>query len=235
MAQRGGLVPTKGAERGVVSIKPGGVGSQVAFLRAHLVDWGCHKLPLAHERVWWETQRVGVVVRKRERAPMLYHESLCPPFQGAVGVGHDCVRRQCREVREESSVDQRDKRKALEEGKSKMHQCIHWEMGAQWGRGWGVFQLSGMTLGARRVHRARWKSGALVLSSAGKDLQRWAEAGYIDIGKEMSLRAAIRLLCGRSTVSGGRHDSAARIGTGVERKQLVTHLCTCRQWTSILL
>ena len=99
----------------------------------------------------------------------------------------------------------------------------------------GVFQLSGMTLGSRRVHRARWESGALALSRVGKDLQRRAEAGLIDVGKEMSLRTVIRLLCGRRTVSGGRHNSAARIGTGVDRKQLVTHLCTCRQWTSILL
>ena len=45
MAERLGLVPTEGAERGVVSVKPGGVGSQVAFLRAHLVDVACHKLP----------------------------------------------------------------------------------------------------------------------------------------------------------------------------------------------
>ena len=103
------------------------------------------------------------------------------------------------------------------------------------GEGSGVLQLSGMTLGARRVHRARWESGALVLSSVGKDLQRHAEAGLIDVGEEMSLGAAIRLLCGRSTMSGGRHDTAARISTGVDRKQLETHLCTCSQWTSILL
>ena len=45
MAKRLGLVPTKGAERGVMSIKPGGVGSQVAFLRVHLMDAACHKLP----------------------------------------------------------------------------------------------------------------------------------------------------------------------------------------------
>ena len=45
MAERLGLVSTEGAERGVVSIKPGGVGSQVTFLRALLVDTSCHKLP----------------------------------------------------------------------------------------------------------------------------------------------------------------------------------------------
>ena len=45
MAERLGLVSTDRAERGVVSIKPGGVGSQVTFLGAHLVDAACHKLP----------------------------------------------------------------------------------------------------------------------------------------------------------------------------------------------
>ena len=52
MAERRGLIYTKVAEQGVVSIKPGGVGSQVAFQRAHLLDARCHKLPQAHERVW---------------------------------------------------------------------------------------------------------------------------------------------------------------------------------------
>ena len=42
MAERLGLVPTKGAEHGVVNIKPGAVGSQVTFLRAHLMDATCH-------------------------------------------------------------------------------------------------------------------------------------------------------------------------------------------------
>ena len=37
---------------------------------------------------------------------MPHHERLCLPFQGAVGVGHDFVARQCREVGEESRVDQ---------------------------------------------------------------------------------------------------------------------------------
>ena len=49
-------------------------------------------------------------------------------------------------------------------------------------------------LEARHVHRARWESGALVLSSAGEDLQRRAEAELIDVGEELSLRATIRLL-----------------------------------------
>ena len=45
MAERLGLVPAKGAEGGFVSIEPGGVGGLVTFLRAHLIDAACHKLP----------------------------------------------------------------------------------------------------------------------------------------------------------------------------------------------
>ena len=52
MAERHKLIPTMGAERGVVTIKPGGVGSQVALLGAHLVDAARHKLSQTHERVW---------------------------------------------------------------------------------------------------------------------------------------------------------------------------------------
>ena len=48
VAERLGLVPTKRAERGVVSIKQGSVDSHVAFLRVHLVDAACHKLPQSH-------------------------------------------------------------------------------------------------------------------------------------------------------------------------------------------
>ena len=89
----------------------------------------------------------------------------------------------------------------------------------------GVFQLRGITLGARRVPRDRWESGALAFNSQRKDLQRRAEAGLMEVGEETSLSAAIGLVCGRRPESGGRHDSAERIGTGVDQKQLVTHLC----------
>ena len=75
---------------------------------------------------------MGVVVRESERAPIFHHKSLCRPFQGTVGVGHDFVARQCHEVREETRVDKQSKRKAFDEGKSKMRQCIHWEMGVHW-------------------------------------------------------------------------------------------------------
>ena len=47
---------------------------------------------------------------------MLHHECLCSPLQGAVGVGHDFVARQCREVSEESRVDHWGKGEALKEG-----------------------------------------------------------------------------------------------------------------------
>ena len=90
----------------------------------------------------------------------------------------------------------------------------------------GVLQLSGITLGARRVHKDRWESGAMAFNSEGKDLQRRTEAGLMEVGEETSLSAAFRLLCGRRTESGGRHDSAERIGKGVDRKQLVTHFWT---------
>ena len=43
----------------------------------------------------------------------------------------------------------------------------------------------------------------------------------MEVGEETSLRAAILLLCRRRTERGGKHDSAATIGTGVDRKQLV--------------
>ena len=60
-----------------------------------------------------------------------------------------------------------------------------------------------MTLGATWLHKARWESGAIVLSSVGKDLERRAEAGLIDVGEEMSLRAAI---CVTNLTKQGRFD-----------------------------
>ena len=66
---------------------------------------------------------------------MFHHKRLCPPLQGAVGVGHDFIARQCREVGEECSVDQRGIREALKEGNGKMCKCIHREMGTHW---WGA-------------------------------------------------------------------------------------------------
>ena len=166
---------------------------------------------------------------------MLHHESLCPQFQGAGGIGHNFVASQSREVREASGVQK--------QGKIRLRRRGSVRSASPSSGGWvrtgeeesGVFRLGGMALGGMREHRVRWKSITLVLSSAGKDLQRRPEAGLIHVREKMSLRAAIRLLCGRSTVSGGRHYSAASIGTGVDGKELVTHLCTCHKWTTISL
>ena len=71
---------------------------------------------------------MGVVAQEVKGASMIHHESLCPPLQGKVGLGHDCVATQCREVREESRVDQQGKRLLRQGGKSKMRQAIHREM-----------------------------------------------------------------------------------------------------------
>ena len=137
MAERFGLVPTKGAVLEVVSIKPGGMSNQVAFQRAHLVVAASHKLPQAHEQVWCEAKGIGVVVRERERTPVVYHECLHSQLQGTVGVGHDFITRQGGEVGEEGRVDEWSKRKVLEERNtgSKMYQRVHWKMGTHWGRG----------------------------------------------------------------------------------------------------
>ena len=64
---------------------------------------------------------------------MLYHECLCPSLQGAVGVGHYFVARQCREVWKESRVNHWGKGEALKEGESEVRQCIYREMGTHWG------------------------------------------------------------------------------------------------------
>ena len=93
----------------------------------------------------------------------------------------------------------------------------------------GVFQFSSMTLGAKRVQRAQWESGALALSKEGKERQSRAEIGLTVGGEEISGKVTIRLLCLSRTQSGGRHDSAERIGIGIKWKQLATHLCTRRK------
>ena len=84
-------------------------------------------------------QWVRVVVPEGERAPILHHERLCPPPQGWVGVGHDFVARQCREVGAESRVNQRGIRVPLKERNGEMGQCIDWEVGTYWGGAeWGL-------------------------------------------------------------------------------------------------
>ena len=133
-----------------------------------------------------------MVAQKRKGRSLIHHEPLGPLLEGTVGAGHDLIARQGEEVREESGVDQRGKGRVPQKGNSEMCQCVHREMGGHWGEGSGVFQLSGITSGAGRVHRARWELDALALSRAGKDLQR--RAGLRVVGEEISLRAAIRLL-----------------------------------------
>ena len=70
---------------------------------------------------------------------MLNNERPCRPFKAGVGGSHEFVAGLCGEVREESRVDQQGKRMACVEGKSKMRQCVHWEMGAHWrGAEWSL-------------------------------------------------------------------------------------------------
>ena len=105
--------------------------------------------------------------------------------------------------------------------------CVVGERGAELSVEWHHFGCQVCAQGPTGV-------GRRAFSSAGKDLQRQAEAGLIEVGEETSLRAAIGLLCGRRTESRGRPDSAARMGIPVDRKQLLTHHCTGRQLTFTL-
>ena len=120
-------------------------------------------------------QWVRVVVREGERAPMLYHERLCPPLQGGVGVGHDFVARQSREVREEGRVDQRGIREALKERNGKMRECIHWEMGTYLGgaeRGlpvkWHDIRVQACAQGPMRVRRPSFDQSGKGPAEAGR-------------------------------------------------------------------
>ena len=97
-------------------------------------------------------------------------------------------------VRKESGIDKRRKRKVLQESNVEMCLCVYWEMGAHGEEGSGVFLLRSVMLGARSVHRARWETGALALSSMGKVLESRAETGLRVVGEEMSLRVVICLL-----------------------------------------
>ena len=64
------------------------------------------------------------------------------------------------------------------------------------------------------------------------DLCSLAATGLISRGEEVSLRAAMHCWCSISRVRGGRQDSIARTGIGVEEKQLVVHLWTLLQKVS---
>ena len=59
-------------------------------------------------------------------------------------------------------------------------------------------------------------------------------AGLISEGEEVSLRATMRWRCSISSRRGGRLDSIARMGIGVEAKQLVVHLWTFLQMVASL-
>ena len=106
---------------------------------------------------------------------MVHDERLCPPLKGAVGVGHDFVARQCGEVGEESRVDQRGIREALKEGKGKMHKCIHWEMGTNWGGAeqglpvkWHDIRVQECAQGPMRVQRPRFEQRGKGPAEAGR-------------------------------------------------------------------
>ena len=90
---------------------------------------------------------------------MRHYESLCPPFEGVLDVGHDFLARQCREVREESRVDQQGKREAEMEGKSEMHQCIHREMDAYWGGAERNFQVEWHNIRGQALAPGRTRIG----------------------------------------------------------------------------
>ena len=92
-----------------------------------------------------------------------------------------------------------------------------------------VFQESGITLGGRRVQRARWESGTRCLRREGKDGQRQPAARLIVGAAQTSLREAIRRLCGMMAWRGGMQASADSMGMGVDVKQFDTQCLTCRQ------
>ena len=94
--------------------------------------------------------------------------------------------------------------------------------------------MRGRFAGLSLVRRERWHWGDLNADLLGTDLWRRPAAGLISGGEEDSLSAAMRWRCSIKRGSGGRHASMARMGTGVERKQFVTHLWTCLQKVSSL-
>ena len=106
---------------------------------------------------------------------MLHHERLCTPLQGAVGFDHDFVARQCREVGEESRVDQRGIREALKEGNGEVRKCIHWEMGTYWGGlewglpvEWHAIRVQACAQGPMRVRRPIFEQSGKGPAAAGR-------------------------------------------------------------------
>ena len=105
---------------------------------------------------------------------MLHQESLCLSFQGVVGVSHDFMARQCREVREESTVDQRGKGEALKDRKSKVCQCFHRETGAHWGGAERSFPVEWHNVRSEARAKGPMRVGCPGLEKSGKGP---AEAG----------------------------------------------------------
>ena len=82
--------------------------------------------------------------------------------------------------------------------------------------------------------RWRLESGALWEEVEGNEGGSLAAAGLISGGAQASRSAAVHRLWGRSENRGGMQASQAKIGTGVEEKQLVIHLRTLFQKIVIL-
>jgi len=84
--------------------------------------------------------------------------------------------------------------------------------------------MRGRWAGFNLTSRERWQSGERKEDWFGTDLCSLADAGLICAAEQTILRAAMRCRCSIRRTRGGRQDSMASIGTGVEEKQLVTHL-----------
>ena len=94
--------------------------------------------------------------------------------------------------------------------------------------------MRGRRAGFSLTRRERWHCGERKEERFGTDLCSRADAGLISGGEQTTLRAAMRWRCSIRRTSGGREASMAKIGIGVEEKQLVTHLWTRCQNTSNL-
>ena len=88
---------------------------------------------------------------------------------------------------------------------------------------WCFFQVSGLIVSAARIGKGE-----------GKSLGSLAAAGHSREGVHASAAPAILRLCLRTTGSGGRAASAAKMATGVVQKQFVAHLSDLFQKTSSL-
>jgi hypothetical protein len=101
------------------------------------------------------------------------------------------------------------------------------------GEGVGVRQCKGLYPPGRPLVRDLQESGVRQVMREGKSAGSLAAAGLTVGGEQTTLRAARRRRCLAITETGGRQLSMLRTGRGVERKQLVTHLWTEAQKTSM--